>query len=159
MFTSHFAFIIFYVVKINCEYVQETPLVSYCYLYQCIVSTTSCLFIHYKDIRCVNCANHLGKCLLHMYAAGTTQSSSYTCPPALSLCLGTYTTCSCTIPSGLLNRWSISIDLCAISINQAIQLKRTGDGCAAEYQQNGPFIRAWNEPKVNSQFSFWLGLV
>ena len=81
---------------------------------------------------------------------GATQSSPYTCPPALSLCPGTYTACSCTIPSGLQNRWSISLGSCAISINKAIQLKRTGNRCATEYQQNGLFIRAWNEPKVNT---------
>ena len=85
-----------------------------------------------------------------MYATGATQSSSYTCPTALSLCPGTYTTCSCTISSGLLNRWNISLGSCATNVNQTIQLKRTGEGCAAEYQQNEPFIRAWNEPKANT---------
>ena len=93
--------------------------------------------------------NDLGKCLLHMYATGTTQSSSYTCPPTLPLCPGTYTTCSCTTSNGLQNRWNFSFGLCA-NVIKAIQLKRTGDGCAAEYQQNGPFIRAWNEPKANT---------
>ena len=85
-----------------------------------------------------------------MCPIGATQSSPYTCPPALSLCPGTYTTCSCTTSSGLQNRWSISLGSCATNMNQTIQLKRTGEGCAAEYQQNGPFIRAWNEPTANT---------
>ena len=87
---------------------------------------------------------------MSFYTTGTTQSSSYTCPLTLSLCLGTYTTCSCNPSStSTMSIWDFSfgVTMCAERIKKTIRLNRTEDGCATTYQQNGAFFVAWSEPK------------
>ena len=87
-----------------------------------------------------------------MYSAGTTQSSSYTCPLILPMCLGTYTTCSCNPSStSTMSIWNISYGgtICAANITKTtyIQLARAGHSCATTYHHNGAFFVAWSEPK------------